>query len=400
MNILKKVLQKRKKLPDAFRYARKASQEAGVPYFRTLFFAAAACVMTTMSGREFYEEEAFRAVGLRHLKAIALNTRWKPDSIRKIMDRSGWSYEKTIEETTKTRKRIGCFYHEYNEYRFWELTPQQQDRYLLAIDRYTVEERFNKNRKRNSICKNKYLADSMLKDFIKRPFCMNREMSFEQFSGLFADQPKVFYKPVDKCHGAGAQSFTLTKETMREVYDRIHGLPNGIVEGFVCQHEAMKTISPNAVSTVRLVTISSSGQRKPLPSGRTEELVYSALKMGGGNGVVDNLIGGGLGAGIDFETGTVLTDAVDVNGIPHAVHPTTGTVIKGFQIPYYKEAVAMVLECTRRFKLPGFLGWDVAITNNGPVVIEVNTDPCESLLNLPYVSDPQGFKYLLEPYKK
>lgn len=52
-------------------------------------------------------------------------------------------------------------------------------------------------------------------------------------------------------------------------------------------------------------------------------------------------------------------------------HPETGIVFDGFQIPYFNEVKNIIIKASALFDLP-LLGWDVAITPNGPVIIEVN----------------------------
>ena len=50
----------------------------------------------------------------------------------------------------------------------------------------------------------------------------------------------------------------------------------------------------------------------------------------------------------------------------------TGFKFKGFKFPYFKESVNLCIEAAHRCKNP-FIGWDVAITENGPVLIEAKS---------------------------
>ena len=43
------------------------------------------------------------------------------------------------------------------------------------------------------------------------------------------------------------------------------------------------------------------------------------------------------------------------------------------------EAIQMVQEIVKKYRIPGYLGWDIAVSEDGPVLIEFNTDPAPSL---------------------
>ena len=49
--------------------------------------------------------------------------------------------------------------------------------------------------------------------------------------------------------------------------------------------------------------------------------------------------------------------------------------IYGFKVPFYEEACQMVKEASKVVPSVRYVGWDVAITNKGPVIIEGNCFP-------------------------
>jgi hypothetical protein len=55
-----------------------------------------------------------------------------------------------------------------------------------------------------------------------------------------------------------------------------------------------------------------------------------------------------------------------------SVHPDTGVVFKDFKIPYYEDAVKLVCQAHTFFYNVRSIGWDVAISELGPVIIEGN----------------------------
>ncbi len=133
------------------------------------------------------------------------------------------------------------------------------------------------------------------------------------------------------------------------------------------QHPTMKSLHPASVNTIRLVTFIEHGR---------PALFCASARMGTAGRVVDNWSAGGLSIGVDIEKGELHREAFfkPGGGGRIARHPDTHIVFEGFRIPHFQEAVQLVLE------LHGFLpqihsiGWDVAISTRGPVVIEGNDD--------------------------
>jgi hypothetical protein len=80
--------------------------------------------------------------------------------------------------------------------------------------------------------------------------------------------------------------------------------------------------------------------------------------------------------GLDVETGAVLrvlrrtptgTEAVDS-------HPKTGTRFAGLKFPKWDEMRATVMQGTAAVPTCHFQGWDVALTDRGPVLVELEGD--------------------------
>ena len=63
-----------------------------------------------------------------------------------------------------------------------------------------------------------------------------------------------------------------------------------------------------------------------------------------------------------------------------ARNPLTGVEFEGFQVPFFEEAKQLALDAAAC--LPGIriIGWDIAITPDGPEIVEVNDDPGPDLL--------------------
>jgi len=59
----------------------------------------------------------------------------------------------------------------------------------------------------------------------------------------------------------------------------------------------------------------------------------------------------------------------------HPRHPDSGSQLVGVSVPHWDETLAMLLGFQREVPAFDFVGWDVLITEEGPVVIEGNHNP-------------------------
>lgn len=107
-------------------------------------------------------------------------------------------------------------------------------------------------------------------------------------------------------------------------------------------------------------------------------IVDAFLKVIGGDAAIDNFQHGSLGnfiAPIDIETGqleSAITRSPDMRWYRFDVHPRTKREFQGFIIPLWEHAKELVINSAEYFKPIRSLGWDVAITEDGPMVIEAN----------------------------
>lgn len=329
-----------------------------------------------------------RAVRLRQERASV---------VERVMEKTGWDRKTTRENIKKAKDRTGCSYEEYLLYRFYELDEKTQDEIFLTEFSHKLAVKYVASREFGRMLCDKAATNRFFSECVKRPWCLNKDIGLEEFCKIFADCKKIVYKPLGGNWGRGVVGFAV-QDNLRQIYDQVASYPEGVVEQFVIQHPQMCQLSPTAVNTVRIGTISSTTM--PVTAeGKMVDVAYASLKIGGVTSeIVDNLHGGGMVAGIDLQTGTLITDGADSQGNLYEVHPVTGTRIKGFRIPYFKEAVEMVVKAAAEKKLNGYLGWDVAITENGPELIEANQLPGAILVSLPYIAEKKGMKPIMEKY--
>ncbi|GAB2177897.1 sugar-transfer associated ATP-grasp domain-containing protein [Dongia sp. agr-C8] len=141
-------------------------------------------------------------------------------------------------------------------------------------------------------------------------------------------------------------------------------------------HPDLADINLGTLSTFRVVTALDEQERP--------ELIGAVLRMPSrADSAVDNFHAGGIAAPVDPATGR-LGAASDMGLKPstrwHAVHPVTGGQIEGRVVPYWPEVMALVAEAHAKLGERVVIGWDVAVLEDGPAIVEANGLPDQDIL--------------------
>ncbi|MDN3517195.1 sugar-transfer associated ATP-grasp domain-containing protein [Aquisalimonas lutea] len=196
----------------------------------------------------------------------------------------------------------------------------------------------------------------------------------------------LFIKPVSARSGSGTEMWSWTTSgfvnhrgevrTSRELLE--HLVQRSTSQAILVQRRIKnhRTISEHfgisALSTVRIVTtLTDAGQ---------PNLFQALFKMPRKHSIVDNLGAGGIGCGVQLDTGRLEAGHVKANHESLHEHPDTGALITGFALPQWQEVRRTALDAHRAFSNVAIIGWDIGISDSGPVIIEGNPFPAvESL---------------------
>ena len=144
-----------------------------------------------------------------------------------------------------------------------------------------------------------------------------------------------------------------------------------LVQPCVRNHASLADLNCGTLATIRLLTCLN---RRGEP-----EVIGAALRMAvDPSSVVDNLHQGGIAAAIDPASG-LLGPASNLGKDPRLGwldrHPTTGARIEGRALEWWPLVRALGLRAQRVFSDRLFVGWDLAMTEDGPIVVEGNSSP-------------------------
>ena len=227
-------------------------------------------------------------------------------------------------------------------------------------------------------------------DCLKRDWLDIENSSLSEFEAFCKKHPSLIVKPRDGACGKGVEKHTVSDFASVEEM-RNYCLKNSqtLAEEIIVQNEKMNVMFPRSVNTVRMVTITKNGK---------VNIVFCSVRIGAGDTIVDNLNSGGMAAIVDENTGIITTDAADKNGVIYKTHPDTGTKICGFEIPDFKEGREMVEKAALRVSEIGYVGWDIAFSDKGALLIEGNHFPGHDIYQMPALT-PNGIG-VLPKFKK
>jgi hypothetical protein len=274
-------------------------------------------------------------------------------------------------------KKITLYSHEY----FYSRTGVYSKEYIPK-SLYEVEliPKANKMSYRNAYA-DKNMVDTFLPN-VKHPHTIlkrmngyfyfeNRPVSKQEAIKLCQNINHAIIKPVLNHSGEGIQGLevndgitNINGMTIEQLFDK-YG-KNFQIQERLKQHEKMSQLNESSVNTIRIVTYRSDMEIL---------VIYSVVRIGRKGSVIDNQCAGGISTviGEDGKLGGTAFGGYLENGIGKT---DSGTVLDGFEIPSYHEAIETVKRL--HYQLPFFnlIGWDIAIDEEGdPVIIEWNAGP-------------------------
>lgn len=267
-------------------------------------------------------------------------------------------------DMTKCGLKYQAGYYDYQEFEFYNLNKEQRETYLTRGKNNEIIKKFN-DKSKFYIFDNKEEMYKIYNKFLKRQWMVLNENNYNDFLDFFKQNKVIIVKPIDGESGKGIEKYEyINDEESKIVYSSLLFKKQLLVEQCIKQHPDMNKLYNKSVNTLRMFTFYKDGQAY---------FLQAILKVGNG-GVVDNFSSGGMYTYVDDE-GTVYAEAIDQMDNKYYKHPISNETIVGFKVPMFKEAVSMVKEAAKVVPEMRYIGWDVAISEDGPVLVEGNCYP-------------------------
>ena len=269
--------------------------------------------------------------------------------------------------------RYGASPSNYENFDFKHANASQRNTFLTHRRNNFLMKKFNSE---NEIWKlqNKYEFAKIMGSQYGRLYANSLNVTIEDLQRII-ESSRIIYKPIKGGQGIGIEVFEQNQlKDLKELVDILHKLPEGIVEQWIIQDKRMSSLYPDAVNPVRIQSLFTN----------EVHIIAATITIANGTKIANASGVKAIFALIDVSTGRVLTDGYDYNCNTFTVHPITGIKIKGFMIPDWDKVVNLIKTCGMKFEYIRHIGWDVAISEHGPVIIEANNDPGYTAYQLPY----------------
>jgi glutathione synthase/RimK-type ligase-like ATP-grasp enzyme len=207
-----------------------------------------------------------------------------------------------------------------------------------------------------------------------------QKSDFTHVLGELNSSARFFLKPYNGGSGKNIhQMLLLDKQVsldgqvvnMGKLYDSL--FKNNNIEKFILQprieqHKVLSDLNPDSVNSIRLDTLVLDG-----------DVVSNCafLRVGAKGSFVDNLSKGGFFVRIDLQSGILDKYGHSKGGFGSAIitrHPVSGLSFEGLEIPFWDELKSQLTVAAHAMRPLCYLGWDIAITRDGPIIIETNHD--------------------------
>ena len=269
--------------------------------------------------------------------------------------------------------RYGASPNNYYEFDFAHLTSAQRRTYVTNRLSRKMIKRFNEPRY-ELLFEDKTQFAETFAPFFGREWISTKDLTLENFADFLKKVGKQFiFKPVGNAQGQGIKVMTNNGDVESLYKEITQNKQIAILEEWIEQHPVMASVYAEAVNCLRIITVL-----------KNDKVYYLAGGITWGNGKkIANASASGIVSPVDFSTGILTKPAADFHGNVYEKHPISGVRLVGLKIPFWQETVDMLEKAARHVPQIGYVGWDLAITTKGPVLIEGNTTPGYKYYQIP-----------------
>lgn len=258
-------------------------------------------------------------------------------------------------------------FDEFYIFHYEEIDDAKRRSFAPEFDKNTFADMVN-DPKQADVFLDKFTTYEYFKDFFGRDVYNIRsiaDIESQGFETFFSKHPRFIVKPVFGTRGAGIEvvgfnNVSKARKYLSDLYNS--GIRAIIIEELIVQHEKLAELHKESANTLRVITIRYEDR---------VDVIHAYLRVGKGNSVIDNASAGGVFGVVNIETGRIYA-ACDRWGNSFDVHPDTGKHLIDFEVPMWEDVKVLVKKAAQVLPEVHYVGWDVAVTNKGCVLIEGN----------------------------
>lgn len=209
---------------------------------------------------------------------------------------------------------------------------------------------------------NKVLFNKCFKEFIHRKWVFSKDNP-ETIANFLHEKQEFLLKPINLLQGKGIKKIIKNetfdeKEFIKDIRNKEY-----LLEEYIQQHPAMY-LNNASVNTIRVFTL--------LDKNKQIQILKAILRAGVKDSIVDNFCQGGIIYPIDIKEGIIEDKGQNHKGLSFIYHPNSDICMLGFKIPNWSLLIETIKKIAITVPQCRFVGWDIAITQQGIELIEGN----------------------------
>lgn len=332
---------------------------------------------------------------MRYLIRVLKDCRLKEfkEAVQQVRERSGRGRLLVTADMVFSALRYGAGYRDYVTLGFDRMKRKNRRTYLTRIENRRLIQLVN-DRKYRAVFEDKAKFCACFSDMLGRDYLLMEDAAEEEIAAFLQQHPVVFAKARE----GGRDMERLVVQEFENLHSLVHYVMNPlkrftVLEEAVQQHPALNALYPESVNCLRLLTV--------LDEQGEPHCLYGVLKMGNAGRWTDSRCKDRLVCLVDLKTGRLKEAAYTENMERLTEHPYTGKRLQDYQLPFVQEAVALAMRAAKVIPQVRYMGWNIALTQKGPVLMEGVCYPEYLYGQLPeYTPDQVGLLPSIQKYVK
>lgn len=258
----------------------------------------------------------------------------------------------------------GAGYTDYFRGDYIHRTKAEKDTFVTAKSFYQILQYLNQE-KYKVLLDDKIIFNQFFREYLHRDFLNLREAGPEALADFVRGREVVFAKTPIGEGGHGVSKIVLADyPDTTALYQLLVQRGQLLVEEAIVQSVEVNRLNPCVVNSFRVITLYKDGK---------VTLLNNAFRI---NQDSTEVIGCSNDLYFSLSTdGRIDSNVIDDYGNVYTEHPMTGVRFDDIRIPGVDKAFAMCLEAAKKIPQVRYIGWDVAFTDKGPILVEGNQYP-------------------------
>lgn len=259
--------------------------------------------------------------------------------------------------------RYGISFQDYWIYEFIDRSNHARESFVPDKLRYHYCDLLN-DESVLPLMTDKFACYKRFKPFFKREVLgLYSHSDFTAFLNFTERHSRFIYKPLDEHSGHGIEMIHVNMIDRETFFSDKINKGSFVVEEVIVQGEEVAKMHSKCINTFRVVTFRQDNDVR---------IIGITWRIGSGQAIMDNAGSGGMFAVVNIEKGFVETSARRYNTEEYYIHPDSGVIIPGFQLPKWDEALDIIKQIALSCPEATLVSWDLCYSDKGWMMVEAN----------------------------